>query len=103
MAANKTEKKVPQDHKPVHVTVGGVDVTVEPKLFDDLELIMAVDDMQHAESDDDKMHALVVVFRRLFPGQWRDVIRGLRVDGKVSIEAAVEAITNVMKASAPNS
>lgn len=103
MATKSVTKKTPQDHKPVHVDVAGIDVTVDPKLLDDFELISDLYDLQHAEEDESGALAIVALFRRVFGKQAKAVLDALRVDGRVPNEDAANAVTTVLKAAVPNS
>lgn len=96
----------PQDRKPKietvegvsTVTVRGITVSVSKDALDDFELL---DDL--AKMQDGEGARLASVAHRLFGGQFKTVMDGLRGEnGRVSVEVASGFISDVLTALAPN-
>ncbi|MBW3095342.1 hypothetical protein G1C98_1022 [Bifidobacterium sp. DSM 109960] len=103
-----SEKKTPQDHlqpkdKPKHVEVRGIQLDIDPKLFDDLEIVELV----AAVNDGTPQGSLAIVplIKRITGSRYQDVKETLRdpETGRVPLEAVSEFINELMKELAPNS
>ena len=99
--------KKPEDHKPkadkpkmIEVTVNGLDLTIDPDALDDFELL---DDLNALDQDEDATR-LPSLLRRLLGDQYRPAIDSLRGEnGRVSVEAGMNFLQEVMEAINPNS
>lgn len=99
----------PQDHKlpKPHarpVTVRGVTFQVDPDVFDDLDVLEWLWDIQTAEEGGDAL-AMIPFLRRVCGPAWRKVKDALRDPdtGRVPVESVKELMGEVMKQVAPNS
>jgi hypothetical protein len=103
MAEMKVAAKVPQDHqlaadKPRVVTAQGVEVTIDPKIFDDYELVEESAQMQENPT------IIVAMLHKILGSQYEQVKEALRGDdGIVSVEAMAIFFAEVMQKAAPNS
>ena len=97
----------PQDHKPKvetkdgksTVTIKGITVSVEKDALDDFELL---DDL--AKMQDGEGARIASVAHRLFGDEFKTVMNGLRGEnGRVSVTAASEFISELLSAISPNS
>ena len=100
--------KKPEDRKPkasekpewIEVTVRGVDLKIDPDALDDFELM---DDLNELEQNENPVR-LPSILRRLVGDQYREVMDALRGEnGRVTVEAGSEFLSEVMEAVAPNS
>lgn len=101
-------KKTPQDHlqpkdKPRHVEVRGVSLDIDPKLFDDLDVIELIADVNDGTPKGSL--AIVPLIKRITGSKYPDVKKALRDPdtGRVPIETVGEFINELMKELAPNS
>ena len=100
--------KTPQDHKqpkdkPITVTVNGVQVTIDPAVFDDLEVVEALYDMQ--SGDNTGTLSIVKFLRKVFGDDYARVKEALRDPdtGRVEVEAITGILEQVMGQANPNS
>lgn len=103
-----SEKKTPKDHqqpkdRPKHVTVMGVDLVADPGLFDDLEIVELLSDMNAGTAEGS--FAIVPLLKRVTGDEYAAVKDALRDPdtGRVPIEAVGEFIKEFVKELAPNS
>lgn len=103
--------KQPQDHKtpknqPKTVEVMGVTVTVGPAIFDDLDMVEYLYDLQTAQSGDGSgAFAIVPFLKKLCGPQYTAMKDALRDPdtGRVSIDKVSEFIAQLLEQVAPNS
>lgn len=80
------------------VSVQGVEVSISEDALDDFELLEDLAAMQDGDGS-----RLPAVFRRLTGEDYKRILEELRGDnGRVSVTAATEFITELFKAVAPN-
>ena len=103
-----SEKKKPQDHqqpkdKTKRITVKGIGLTVDPKIFDDLEIFEMLSDINSGSADGS--FAIVPLLKRVTGDRYEDVKNALRDPdtGRVPIEAVGEFVQEFVKELAPNS
>lgn len=101
----KTPAKQPEDHKPKKtttktVTVGNIVFEVDPGIFDDLDLLDAMDQVQEGNA-----LRLAGALRAVTGDRYREIRDALRdpETGRVPIEPAMEFFSEVMKQASPNS
>lgn len=103
--------KQPQDHKtpknqPKAVEVMGVTLAVSPAIFDDLDMVEYLYDLQAAqEGDGAGAFAIVPFLKKLCGPQYtamKDVLRDPDT-GRVSIDKVSEFIAQLLEQVAPNS
>lgn len=103
--------KQPQDHKtpknqPKTVEVMGVTVTVGPAIFNDLDMVEYLYDLQAAQSGDGAgAFAIVPFLKKLCGPQYTAMKDALRDPdtGRVSIDKVSEFIAQLLEQVAPNS
>lgn len=103
--------KQPQDHKtpnnqPKTVEVMGVTVTVGPAIFDDLDMVEYLYDLQNAQTGDGTgAFAIVPFLKKLCGDQYMAMKDALRDPdtGRVSIDKVSEFIAQLLEQVAPNS
>lgn len=103
--------KQPQDHKtpnnqPKTVEVMGVTVTVGPAIFDDLDMVEYLYDLQNAQTGDGTgAFAIVPFLKKLCGPQYTAMKDALRDPdtGRVSIDKVSEFIAQLLEQVAPNS
>lgn len=103
--------KQPQDHKtpknqPKTVEVMGVTVTVGPAIFDDLDMVEYLYDLQTAQTGDGSgAFAIVPFLKKLCGPQYTAMKDALRDPdtGRVSIDKVSEFIAQLLEQVAPNS
>lgn len=100
----------PQDHKqpkdkPRTVTIDGVAITIDPKTFDDLDMVEYLYDLQHADDNAEGSFSIVPLLKKLTGTAYPKVKTALRdpETGRVSMEAVGRFVTRLMKEAAPNS
>lgn len=101
----------PQDHKtpknqPKTVEVMGVTVTVGPAIFDDLDMVEYIYNLQNAqEGDGSGAFAIVPFLKKLCGDQYTAMKDALRDPdtGRVSIDKVSEFIAQLLEQVAPNS
>ena len=101
----------PQDHKtpknqPKTVEVMGVTVTVGPAIFNDLDMVEYLYDLQTAQSGDGSgAFAIVPFLKKLCGPQYTAMKDALRDPdtGRVSIDKVSEFIAQLLEQVAPNS
>lgn len=103
--------KQPQDHKtpnnqPKTVEVMGVTVTVGPAIFNDLDMVEYLYDLQNAQTGDGTgAFAIVPFLKKLCGPQYTAMKDALRDPdtGRVSIDKVSEFIAQLLEQVAPNS
>lgn len=103
--------KQPQDHKtpknrPKTVEVMGVTLAVGPAIFDDLDMVEYLYDLQNAqEGDGSGAFAIVPFLKKLCGDQYTAMKDALRDPdtGRVSIDKVSEFIAQLLEQVAPNS
>lgn len=103
--------KQPQDHKtpksqPKTVEVMGVTLTIDPAIFDDLDMVEYLYDLQNAqEGDGASAFAIVPFLKKLCGSQYRAMKTVLRDPdtGRVGIERVGDFIGQLLEQVAPNS
>lgn len=103
--------KQPQDHKtpknqPKTVEVMGVTLAVSPAIFDDLDMVEYLYDLQAAqEGDGSGAFAIVPFLKKLCGPQYTAMKDALRDPdtGRVSIDKVSEFIAQLLEQVAPNS
>ena len=97
------KKTVPAD-KPRDIEVDGVRVTVKPDIFEDIEVLDWLDDLQDIDGDGGNIFALPKLLHRLCEKDYEKVIDHLRgTDGRTSITKASQFITDLIGKANPNS
>lgn len=103
--------KQPQDHKtpnnqPKTVEVMGVTVTVGPAIFDDLDMVEYLYDLQNAQTGDGTGAFDIVPFLKKLCGPQYTAMKDALRDpdtGRVSIDKVSEFIAQLLEQVAPNS
>lgn len=103
--------KQPQDHKtpktqPKTVEVMGVTLAVSPAIFDDLDMVEYLYDLQNAQDGDGTgAFAIVPFLKKLCGSQYAAMKDALRDPdtGRVSIDKVSEFIAQLLEQVAPNS
>lgn len=103
--ATSTAPKKPQDRKPKQgtskkVTVEGVTLDVSPEVFDDLDFLDALDQIQEGNA-----LRIAGALRAVAGSQYKEMREALRdkETGRIPMKRAVDFFTEVMKQAAPNS
>lgn len=90
----------PGDTVPVDmrtITVAGVQLTVDPTIFDDFELLESLAEIQRGD-----ILALPTVFRAVAGDKAQELLNSIRRgDGRVTATAATEVIVQIMRELAP--
>lgn len=102
----------PQDHKqpkdhPQTVNVEGVKITVDPDIFDDLDVLEYIEDLQHAADADNNgagVFSIVPLLKKLCGSQYKTVKNALRdpETGRIPMSKVQELITTIMSEVSPN-
>ena len=103
--------KQPQDHKTPKtqtktVEIKGVTLTISPAIFDDLDMVEYLYDLQSAQTGDGTGAFSIVPFlKKLCGSQYAAMKDALRDPdtGRVSIEQVGDFITQLLEQVAPNS
>ena len=103
--------KQPQDHKtpknqPKTVEAMGVTVTVDPAIFDDLDMVEYLYDLQTAQTGDGSTAFAIVPFLKKLCGPQYTAMKDALRDhdtGRVSIDKVSEFISQLLEQVAPNS
>ncbi|TPF93627.1 hypothetical protein BW14_05040 [Bifidobacterium sp. UTBIF-68] len=99
----------PQDHKqpkdtPRKVEVMGVTMTISPAIFDDLDMVENLYDLQHADENEEGGFAIVPFLRKLCGKDYTDVKNALRDDsGRIPFEKVGEFVQQLLGQLNPNS
>lgn len=100
-----TNVRKPQDRKPKAgsvqtVTVRGVELKLSTEVFDDLDLLDAMDQIQEGNG-----MKIATALRRVAGEQYNEVREALRdkETGRIPLESAAEFFTEALQAVAPNS
>ena len=106
MAATKTPRdhKQPKD-KPRTITVMGATLTIDPAVFDDLDMVELLYDMQHSDENPDASFDIVPFLRKLCCDDYPAVKQALRDPdtGRIGFDKVGEFTTQVIEAINPNS
>lgn len=79
------------------ITVAGVQLTVDPTIFDDFELLESLAEIQHGD-----ILALPTVFRTVAGDQAQELLDAIRGEnGRVTATAATETLVQIMSELAP--
>ena len=101
--------KQPQDHKtpknqPKTVEAMGVTLAVSPAIFNDLDMVEYLYDLQTAQSGNGAgAFAIVPFLKKLCGPQYTAMKDALRDPGRVSIDKVSEFIAQLLEQVAPNS
>lgn len=103
--------KQPQDRKtpknqPKTAEVMGVTLTVSPAIFDDLDMVEYLYDLQTAQTGDGTGAFAIVPFLKKLCGSQYDAMKNALRDpdtGRVSIDKVSDFITQLLEQVAPNS
>lgn len=105
----QTTEIVPKD-TPIHVTVMGVSLTIDPTVFDDLDVLEAIADIQAANDGDTTSGlgalAIIPLLRKILGlDGYRNMKKSLTdpETGRIPVEKVGEFLTQVMEQAAPNS
>lgn len=101
---------MPKDHmppntgKPKKVTINGVTVTIDPNIFDDLDILEDLYAIQNPE-DEAGTFRIVPFLRKLCGDSYKDMKEALRDEktGRVSMERVSAFIEELLEKVAPNS
>lgn len=102
----------PADHKqpkdqPQTIMINDVTLTVNPNIFDDLDMVDYMYDLQHASEDGQGDGALSIspMLRKICGAQYAAVKNALRdkETGRIPLERIQEFINSVLTRLAPNS
>ena len=99
---------VPKD-KPVTVTVMGATLTIDPAMFDDLDVLEALSDIQAATDGDTSGRgalAVIPLLRKILgPDGYRQMKKALTdpKTGRIPVEKVGQFLSQVMEQAAPNS
>lgn len=103
--------KTPADHKPPQgkprtVTVHGVTLTIDPAIFDDLDMLEDLYAMQEsADGDGAGAFRMIPFLRRLLGDDYARVKKALRDPdtGRIPMESVASFVAELMEKAAPNS
>ena len=100
---------IPKD-QPVTVTVMGVELTIDPAVFDDLDVLEALADIQAAGDDPEAggrgAFAIIPLLRKILgTGGYKNMKAALTDPdtGRIPVEKVAEFLTQVMEQANPNS
>lgn len=100
----------PRDHvqpkdTPREVTFRGVTFSVDPNIFDDLEMLEIMHDMQAADDNPNGAFKIVDLLRRVTGDKYGAVKRVLRDEktGRIPFEQVSEFLSEIMEELVPNS
>ena len=100
---------IPKD-QPVTVTVMGVSLTIDPTVFDDLDVLEAIADIQAASDGDTTSGlgalAIIPLLRKILGlDGYRNMKKSLTdpETGRIPVEKVGEFLSQVMEQAAPNS
>lgn len=101
---------MPQDHlqpkdKPQTISVDGVKLTINPNVFDDLDVVEYLYNLQHANEDASNSFDIVPLLKKLTGGKYAQLKQALRDPhtGRVSMSAVSDFMTKLLSKVAPNS
>lgn len=97
------EKKViPPDPDVTSVTVMGITLTINPQMFDDLDI---VEQLYYLTSSDERNpFSIVPLLKKICGGQYQEVKKRLRQDdGRIPLKTVADFFKQVMEQAAPNS
>ncbi|MCH9275003.1 hypothetical protein JS533_001700 [Bifidobacterium amazonense] len=103
------KRKKPQDHQskngPREVTVRGVTITVDPAMFNDLDMFEDLYDLQNAENDENGLFKIIPFLRKVCGPAYQQVKRVLRDPdtGRIPMETVQEFTAELMSELNPNS
>ena len=97
------EKKViPPDPAVTSVTVMGITLTINPQMFDDLDIVEQL--YYLTSSDEQNPFSIVPLLKKICGGQYPEVKKRLRQDdGRIPLKTVAYFFKQVMKQAAPNS
>ncbi len=108
MSEQTNETTVPKDH-PVTVTVMGATLTIDPAVFDDLDVLEALSDIQAATDGDTSGRgalAVIPLLRKILgPDGYRQMKTALtdHETGRIPVEKVGQFLSQVMEQAVPNS
>ena len=104
MAAKQPQDRKTPKNQPKTVEVMGVTVTVGPAIFNDLDMVEYLYDLQHAADSDDGGFTIVPFLRKLCGDDYANVKKALRDDnGRIPFEKVGEFVQQLIEAFNPNS
>ena len=101
----------PQGHRlpkdaPRHVSVRGIEFDVDPNVFDDLDVLEDLYDIQNSDNDPNGAFKIIPLLRKLLGDDaYRQAKRVLRDPdtGRIGMETVAGFLTEVMGQASPNS
>ncbi|KAB8289308.1 hypothetical protein DSM100688_0388 [Bifidobacterium ramosum] len=106
---NNEPAGAPRDHKPAGpartITVQGVALRVDPSIFDDLDMLEDLYDLQNAAENPEGAFQLIPFLRRMCGDAYPKVKAALRdpATGRIPMKAVTEFMGELLEKSAPNS
>lgn len=93
---------IPPDPDTKRVTIMGVDLTISPELFDDLDVMENLYDLTNQE--DPNPFSFVPFLKKLCGDDYLKVKKALRqADGRIPMEKVTDFVAQLMNQEAPNS
>ena len=105
MAAKQPQDRKTPKNQPKTVEAMGVTLAVSPAIFDDLDMVEYLYDLQHADENAEGSFSIVPLLKKLTGTAYPKVKTALRdpETGRVSMEAVGRFVTRLMKEADPNS
>lgn len=97
------EKKIVPKDEPTIMSIRGIEITIDPQVFDDwkvLELLALID-----PPDDTEAKPFAVVVKRILGKQYQYVMNALenKETGRISPEEMTDFVKKIMEGASPNS
>ena len=99
------EKKIVPKDEPTIMSIKGIEITIDPQVFDDwkvLELLALID---HPDGTEAKPLAAVPLVKRILGNQYQHVMNALenKETGQISPEEMTDFVKKIMEGVSPNS
>lgn len=102
---------LPQDHRlpkdtPRHISVRGIEFDIDPDVFDDLDVLEDLYDIQNSDNDPNGAFKIIPLLKKLLGEKTyrraKDVLRDPDT-GRIGMESVAGFLTDVMGQASPNS
>jgi len=105
MTSTPQDHKQPKDHNQT-IHIKDVTITVDPNIFDDLDVLEYIEDLQHVTDDEtgSGVFSIVPLLKKLCGSQYKAVKNALRdpETGRIPMSSVQDLITTIMSGVNPN-
>lgn len=99
------EKKIVPKDEPTIMSIRGIEITIDPQVFDDWKVLELLSLLEPPDNTEAKPFAVVPLVKRILGNQYQYVMDALKnkETGRISSEEMTDFVKKIMEGVAPNS